>query len=197
MITQIIYINLAKRPDRDIQIREQLDRIGLPYERFEAIPHVAGIVGCGYSHLAVLRLARKRGYANVLIIEDDFELLVGVDEFNAAIRRFFDLGLDYNVLMLSYNLMRSEPHCDFLLKVLEAQTASGYLVNSNYYDKLIGLYEQTMPLLEQTGMHWIYANDMIWKRYQVTDNWYCVEPRLAKQRAGYSDNAECWVDYGV
>jgi len=195
MITRIIYIHLASRPDT--LIREQLDRIGLPYERFEATPCVLGIVGRGHAHLAVLRLARDRGYANVLILEDDFELLVGVDDFHATIKRFFDLGLDYDVLMLSYNLIRSEPHCDFLFKVLEAQTASGYLVNANYYDRLIGLYEHTMPLLEQTGMHWIYANDQIWKPYQLTGNWYGTTPRLAKQRAGYSDNTECWVDYGV
>jgi glycosyl transferase family 25 len=195
MITCIIYIHLATRPDT--LIREQLDRIGLPYERFDAIPHVAGSVGRGHSHLAVLRLARDREYANVLIIEDDFELIVEADEFNASIQRFFGLGLDYNVLMLSHSLVRSKPHCDFLLKVLEGRNASGYLVNSNYYDKLIGMCERAIALSEETGIHWVYANDMVSHKYQATDNWYCVEPKLARQRAGYSDNAGYWVAYWV
>lgn len=41
--------------------------------------------------------------------------------------------------MLSYNLNDSEKtNYDFIVKALDVQTASGYIVNRNYYDKLIG-----------------------------------------------------------
>ncbi len=89
--------------------------------------------------------------------------------------------------MLSYNLHKYEEIKDECVnRVLFALTAYGYLVNCNYYDKLINLYEEATPLLEKTGKHWIYACDIVWKSLQKID----------KQRAGYSDNGNCITDYG-
>ena len=80
-------------------------------------------------------------------------------------------------------------------KILENQTASGYIVNNKYYDKLINLYEYAMPLLAQTRSHWIYANDQIWKKLQEKDNWYYFIKRIGKQQDGYSDNTERFEKY--
>jgi hypothetical protein len=100
--------------------------------------------------------------------------------------------------MLSYNLIKSEPHPNtnikFLDKVIEAQTASGYIVNNSMYDKLIELYEWAIPLLESTKQHWIYSNDQIWKKLQKNNKWYCFTTRIGKQRPSYSDNGETWAD---
>ncbi len=105
-------------------------------------------------------------------------------------------GMD--VLMLSYNLQRSEPHSDRLLRVVEAQTASGYIVWHTMYDRLIELYEWAMQELERTGRHWDFANDQIWKALQGEGSqWFVMKRRLGKQRAGYSDNGESWADLGV
>jgi glycosyl transferase family 25 len=196
-IDKIIYINLNKRTDRREQIEKELKQFGLEYERFEAIESPGfGTYGCGLSHLQVLKQAKEQGYKNVLILEDDFEFLVKKEEFEKNLTEFFDLKLDFNVCMLSYNLQETQnTDYDFLLKVLEAQTASGYIVNSNYYDKLIALYEWAIPLLQRTKMHWVYSNDMVWKKFQKEDYWYCFKTRIGKQREGFSDNAECYVSY--
>lgn len=99
--------------------------------------------------------------------------------------------------MLSYNLHKYEEIKDECVnRLLFSQTASGYLVNSHYYDKLINLYEKTMPLLEKTRQHWNYANDIVWKDLQKTDNWYYFKTRIGKQRAGYSNHANKVVDLG-
>jgi hypothetical protein len=129
-------------------------------------------------------------------LEDDFTFEVTKAEFDQQLTHFFELGLDYNVVMCSYLLCGSEPtpHT-FLLKVTEAQTASGYIVHSNYYDKLIDLYEDAMVALDRTRAHWIYANDQIWKQYQKTDIWFGFTPRFGKQRASFSDNAQRYHDY--
>ena len=75
--------------------------------------------------------------------------------------------------MLSYNLIRHESTSyNFIVKALDVQTASGYIVNKKYYNKLIDLYEIAMPLLEQTRAHWIYANDQIWKQLQEKGKWF-------------------------
>ncbi len=100
--------------------------------------------------------------------------------------------------MLSYNLIQKEeiPENDFIGRVIEASTASGYIVNNRYFDKLIELYEENIPILEKTGIHWIYANDQIWKPLQKEDKWYYFTKRIGRQRAGYSDNSKGYVDLG-
>ena len=195
-IDKIIYINLKKRIDRREYIEEELNNFGLDYERFEAIETPSfGPIGCFKSHLSVLKLAKERNYKNILILEDDFTFLVSKEEFEQNLSIFFTLNLPFNVCMLSYNLIKSEELNNVVNKVIEAQTASGYIVNNNYYDKLIQLYEWALPLLEETSQDYIYCNDQIWKQYQPTDNWYYFKTRIGKQRPSYSDNTKRFEDY--
>ena len=194
-IDKIIYINLDKRKDRKEHIENELNNFGLDFERYEAIEMKSG---CSISHLNVLKLARERNYKNILILEDDFTFLVSKEEFEIQLTLFFNANIDYNVCMLSYNLNESEKtNYDFIVKALDVQTASGYIVNSNYYDKLIDLYEWANPKLSETGEHWIYSNDQVWKRYQRDDKFYCFTLRIGKQMDGYSDNAQAFVSYNV
>jgi len=201
-IAHIFYINLDRRTDRKEHIESELDKMGIrDFERFTAVerPPGKGIVGCGYSHLSVLKLAKERQYPNVLIFEDDFYFTVSHDELSRNMGAFFEspVSTDYDVCMLSYNLHTFDecPETPFLRRVRYAQTASGYIVNSRYYDTLIGLYEWAIPLLEQTGQHWIYANDVVWKSLQAKDKWYCFTQRIGKQLDGFSDNAGCVMRY--
>jgi glycosyl transferase family 25 len=197
-IEKIIYINLEKRKDRKEEIESELNKFELQYERFNAIERKMGLVGCGYSHLEVLKKAKKMNYKNVLILEDDFVFLVSKEEFENNLTDFFNTIKHFDVCMLSYNVLQNElvVGINVVKRLLEAQTASGYIVNNHYYDKLIELYEKNIPILEQTGIHWIYANDQIWKPLQKQDKWYYFTTRIGRQRPGYSDNAECITDVG-
>lgn len=199
-IDKIMYINLKSRVDRLEQIERELNNFQLQnYERFEAIctPDF-GIYGCGLSHLAVLKLAKKRSYKNILILEDDFQFIVTKEIFEENLRIFFENNKYYNVCMLSYNLHNyANIDNSNVNRVLFAQTASGYIVNANYYDKLIELYERYLPLLNTTKCHWVYANDIIWRDYQSKHIWYCFKTRIGKQRPSYSDNSNKFADYGV
>jgi len=198
-IDQIIYINLDSRQDRRELFEAEMVSHNLPYERFPAIPHDPGIVGCGKSHLAVLKMAKERGNRYTLIMEDDFVFLKDKDEVNADIDRLFESGVAFDVCFISYGLYQSEPvegH-PFLTRALEAQTASGYIVAHHYLDTLIALYEEAMPMLEITGEHWHYANDQVWKRLQLVDRWICFTDRIGRQRPGFSDNSKTWFDYDV
>ena len=199
-IDKVFYINLEYRKDRRQEIESELNRFNIPYERFEAIATPEfGIVGCGYSHLGVLKLAKERGYRNVLIFEDDFMFITSKAEFVYNIKQLFESSPEpFDICMLSYNLLNSVPmlHKPYLIKALDVQTASGYIVNNTMYDRLIELYEWAFPLLKQTQQHWIYANDQIWKRFQPGTNWFCFRERLGKQRPSYSDNGQSWADLG-
>ena len=193
---KIVYINLEKRTDRREEIEKELNNFQLNFERFEAIHDIFGILGCTKSHLGVLKLAKERGWNSVLILEDDFTFLVTQKEFENEIRQLLESEIEYDVCMLAYNLMESEDlKCDFLARVLEAQTASAYIVKEHYYDVMIELYEVAVQLLGQTGEDWNYANDQCWKILQKKDNWVLTKTRIGKQRAGYSDNWQCYTDY--
>jgi glycosyl transferase, family 25 len=194
----ILYINLDKRTDRREQIEQQLETYGLSYERFPAIYHPFGIVGCTQSHLAVLRIAKERKYPRVWIMEDDFEFLVSREEMISRLQILCSKNIKFDVCMFAYNALQRKDLEDTSLpffQICEAETASSYMVEEHYYDKLIELYEQTIPLLETTRRHWDYANDQTWKILQHSDHWIATHPRLGKQRHGFSDNAQEYMCY--
>jgi GR25 family glycosyltransferase involved in LPS biosynthesis len=189
-IDKVFYINLDRREDRRTHIEFLLESYGIPAERFAAIPHEHGLYGCGLSHLAVLKLARDRGYKNVLILEDD--ILINVDsreDFNARLSTLFEKGLAFDVAMLDVNLQQSEPieQCDWLIRVKYAHCAGAYIVQGHYYQKLIDLYEWALPKLLETGAHWLYANDAAWGGLQSADQWVSFKDQLCRQMRGYSD----------
>lgn len=86
-------INLDRRPDRLALITADLDKMGIPFERFPAVSYQApywsemynlgidrkgiGNYGCNVSHMTILKKAVAEGLSNVLIIEDDAWFLDG------------------------------------------------------------------------------------------------------------------------
>lgn len=199
----IVYINLESRTDRRAHMEELLAQYGLEAERFNAIAYPGfGIWGCGQSHLAVLKLAQSRGWPCVWILEDDFEFLISPDEFRARMSAFISAypSNTYDVFMAAYNMHEKEPFMDSdhntdpdVCRVLFSQTASSYIVNAHYYQKLIDLYEEALPKLLETKSHWLYANDIVWRDFQRTDRWLAPVKRWGKQMDGYSDNAQHMV----
>ena len=197
-IEHIFYINLAHRTDRRSEIEYELETMGLNQqsERFDAVLMKPGPFGCGYSHIGVLKIAKERGYKNVLILEDDFMFVVDKETLETQCKIFFENVKEYNVCMLSYNTMKSE-ECKypFLNKVIDSHTASGYLVNENFYDILIDNFETAMKNLKNGFQHWLYSIDQSWKVLQPTSEWYQFKIRIGKQRPSYSDICERNVSY--
>lgn len=80
-------VNLPARADRYREISAQLNALDMPFaagevEIFSAICPAeaagfpsAAVHGCYLSHLEILRDARARGAANVLVLEDDLQVL--------------------------------------------------------------------------------------------------------------------------
>ena len=181
------YINLDHRTDRREEIEKELTDKGIEFERFAAFKTYPGIIGCNQSHIAVLKLARERGYESVMIFEDDFMFLVSKEEWDQLISR---LPASYDVVKLSYNLLQWSHHDDTFNRIQDVQASSGYIVHSRFYDTLIANAEEATRLLVETGAHWLYAYDMQWKVLQPTHEWFAYKTRIGKQRDGISDISE-------
>ena len=184
------YINLDRRTDRRAEIEKELADNGIVAERFPAIEHASGIIGCGLSHIAVLKLARERGYKSVMIFEDDFMFLDTDTSWKSKI------PTSYDIVMLAYHeLEPSTPHDEIFNRVRKVSTTSGYIVHSRFYDTLIARWEEGVRLLEETGMHWFYGLDQYWNELSPRCEWYLFKTRIGKQRAGFSDLAGQFMEY--
>lgn len=191
-IDKIIYINLKKREDKQEFIENELNNYELLYERFEAIDYIQqGNVGCSLSHLAVLKLAKERGYTNILILEDDFKFKLSKEDFENTLKQFFDssMAIEYNVCMFFYYIDAEivDTEHSFLKRILKSNGTVGYLVNHNYYDRLIQIIEESIPKLIETKQHWNYAIDTCWRDLQRNDIWYGFSPTIGDTAYFISD----------
>ena len=200
-VHRIVYINLDRRTDRRQQLEAELQRLEVPaakVERFAAIEHAEGCIGCSCSHLAVLQRARREGWPNVLVLEDDFCAKADTAQLQAQLADLFRLP-GFDVFMLAYHI----PDADHdgsagLVPTQNAQTTAGYLVHGDFYDALIDNVAAGLAQLQRKPWrHWDFAVDQYWKRLQTEARWFHAVPRLGFQRASYSDCAQQFTDYGV
>ena len=93
---QIICINLNRRPDRWEESQRQFSKHKIKVTRHEAVDgnpmgwktrsfqgkekSIPGALGCIASHVAIYELAKKNGWKNVLIIEDDCDFIGNLNE---------------------------------------------------------------------------------------------------------------------
>jgi glycosyl transferase family 25 len=185
-IDRVFLINLH---DRLIEFMQECEKMNIPpshVERFTAIDrpeHLA--LGCTLSHLAVIKLAKEKGYQNVLIFEDDFTFEVNRDILNQRLAHFFNQSIPFKALMLTYHLYDTHPpsrHDDVLSTISYAANASAYLVNQSCYDELIEHLSYGADMLERTRQHWYYINDQIWRGSMEKGGWFIFNQRIGKKR---------------
>lgn len=183
---KIYYINLDHRLDRKKQIEEEFRKLDLTAERYPAIKNENAPMGCSESHLALIKKARDLKLEKVMILEDDFKFLITKEELDVFLGKIN--SIDFDMIMIGYNLIRSQPYNDFLGKVLEAQTTSGYIIHNKFYDSLIKCWQEGLNLYRKyPDEHWNYILDQYWKRLQPNSKWYYSLKRIGKQRESYSD----------
>jgi GR25 family glycosyltransferase involved in LPS biosynthesis len=177
-----------------METEEEFRKMGIEVERFPAVDYSPPTIGCNLSHIEVLKLARTRGYKSVMIFEDDFQFIVTKEEWDQLIAR---LPESYDVVMLSYNLIDATPYNETFDKVHGAQTTSGYIVHSRFYDTLIAKWEEGTRLFkENPEVHWVYLLDQYWKALQPMNEWYAFKTRIGIQRPSFSDLAGQFVAHG-
>jgi hypothetical protein len=152
-----------------------------------------GQIGCIQSHISIVKIAKERHYRNIIILEDDFHFIVSRETLDNELATFFGKKIEYYILMLSY-LCYGKKEWDEQLSIgINCQDASGYIVNESAYDLLIYWLSIGSFQLTQTGQHWKYMNDQIWKKMQGEDKWFLLNRKIGEQNGSVSDLANTEV----
>jgi GR25 family glycosyltransferase involved in LPS biosynthesis len=189
-IKNVFYINLDYRSDRRHHFETEIKKLDLDVSanRFNAIKHTCGAVGCSMSHLALLKSAKQQNLDHILIMEDDI-MFLNPEIFTNSINNFLSGGTDFDVLLISGNNMGDYNRIDdFCVRITKCQTTTGYLVKNHYYDKLIENIERGIRnLLKNFNRLNDFAIDQYWGDLQKIDKWYLLTPLTVTQRPDYSD----------
>ena len=198
MLENVYYINLAERKDRKELVENELNELGWDYERFNAIKNKIGIIGCGMSHLKLIRLAKEKNLDYIVVLEDDIQFM-RKSWYNEKIKNILDNNFD--VFLLGGNLKShiykiNEDIC----KITKSFTTTGYIVKKHYYDILINNLKNGLELLLKNidlskADFNPYALDVYWMKLQEKDNWLIIMPRTITQRPIYSDIEQRYTDY--
>lgn len=181
-----VVINLGHRNDRMELLHKSFPNQTI--ERFEAIQHEDPEIGCRESHLAVVRLAKERGYPWVLVLEDDCE---AYPEFQTHI---------YNVLSYlwkhkhTWELYNGGPNPGSVRRCITAAAAAGE-VSSTMLD-IDNWISAQFIIVNSTAFDKVLAYDEL-KHPKKIDEYYstCFKtisstPMLTKQVDLYSDLAK-------
>lgn len=203
----VYYINLDHRTDRKEQIEKELDKLGVPQEKCVRISGIYnkefGILGCGLSHKKALETFLASPHQNCLVFEDDFQFTLDMNYVKYILKSIFQEKVPFDLVMLAGNLFKTEKtEWPFLKRVLDGQTASGFLITKSFAAKLVTCLEESTTLLKEWHKHTgekkhEYCNDIYWKRLQPQSHWYIVHPKTGLQRESYSDNEYKVTSYGV
>ena len=194
------YINLRKRTDRDIHVKQELQFLHYEIERFEAISSSDGRIGCSLSHLAILEKARKDELPMVFICEDDIVIKNKII-FKKHLRCFLKSVDNWDVLLLGGNVVLPSTFTSpslmnpYSMRVSHCQTTTGYIVQKHYYNTLIeNIREGIKLLLQFPENHFSYSIDKNWLKLQKKHLWFIIYPLCVTQKKGYSDIEKREID---
>jgi hypothetical protein len=205
-VDHIYYINLEYRTDRRLAFEEWLEETGVPMEKVTRIEGiydpVFGYVGCVQSHLKAIKAFLDSGHKNCIIYEDDYTPL-DPSTYWSSVQQVFDAKVDFDIVMLSYNVLESEEtQWPWLHRVQKSFTASGLLLTREFAPKLFDVFHESyVKLVEFIKVnHRIspdLCNDAYWMKLMPISRWYCIYPRLGKQRESYSDLQKQITNYNA
>jgi len=192
----VLYINLEKRKDRNERMIKTLS-IFPTVERIDAVYNMEkGALGCLYSHIKMLKYAmEKYPGKDVMFCEDDLEFVVDPRLF---LYNFYERNMAWDVLVIANYTQQSIPTAyKDLLRTFDSQTCACYLVKSNYIQKILNVFEESLAIYNRFGV-WndlINCTDQCWKTLQKVDMWFVPEKIIAKQYENYSDIEKKVVNY--
>jgi GR25 family glycosyltransferase involved in LPS biosynthesis len=143
-----------------------------------------GVVGCKLSHIAVIQIAKERGYKSILILEDD---ALFNPSFSTVLSDVIEQSrkLDWEMLYLGANY--SEPGValtSLLKRCTGAYTTSSYIIKSPLFDIVINSINTPVEI------------DTFYVKH-IQPNYIClgVSPNIMCQMPSHSDISNEFTDY--
>jgi GR25 family glycosyltransferase involved in LPS biosynthesis len=209
-ILDFCVIHLASRKDREMRMREHLQKREIPFSFFEAIPisdsilsscifhfakstpnYIKGALGCKDSHDRLIRnyyQQKENQNRYLVILEDDFHFYKYEKIIEIIQNQLYSLkNKSWTLLYLTLNLSsRSRHHhLQFETKPVlpsEGLATAGYVVNTLQYQDVLKVIEETKEEID-VG----YAK-------RLKDRYY-IEPYLGYTYESYSDIQQECVHY--
>jgi hypothetical protein len=195
-IDVLYYINLDYRSDRKIDFLDWVEESGFSKEKVNRIEAIGvpgrGHIGAYLSHIKTLQTFINSPHNTCIIFEDDYQPLK-IDTFWSDVGLLFECGKDFDLVMCSYNELKSEAtDVSFLHKVNHSYTASGFIITKKFAHVLKEFWENGVKLLiQEEDMTKTqcekYKLDVYWMELMSFSKWFCFYPRLGIQRASFSD----------
>ena len=192
-VDAIIVINLARRQDRWLHCRFELQSIGIHEEeilRFDAYdkPANSGNRGCTESHRGVLEWIAREKWERVLVCEDDIAVRPEYrDHFNDTFEQIArEIPADAKITYLGGGyannpIRRHSPH---LIEISRMLTTSSYLIGWK-------MAREMAPYISGVG-----PIDNLFHGFTEKGHCYCSQPRLFVQYTSLSDLTDREADYG-
>jgi len=217
---KIICINLSKRPDRWKDAQAQFHKNGITVERFDAIEgnprrwaHVkdriegkdpgdvnyikpesfGGVAGCIASHTDIWKMAKEKGWGNVLIIEDDCDFIENFITLFAE--RVKQIPADWDMIYLGGvhetrgGQFIPQKFSEHVLKCARTITTTCYAIKSSVYDLALNIVFEEVP--------WFHTaiDGYLGAYVQGKCKAYCFHPPLVWQRGSHSNIQNQYRDY--
>jgi GR25 family glycosyltransferase involved in LPS biosynthesis len=144
------YLNLDKRTERKEAFEKRSKEAGFEVERFPAIQlkeedvpnpfngrdwHIK--ISCTYSHFEMIKEAKRRGWKNCVVFEDD---CVFVDGFMQKAQNCINelKNIEWDMFFLGGEPNKeTEYYSDNIVKTDGIYGAHSYIVNHTFYDKIL------------------------------------------------------------
>lgn len=176
---KIYCINLDRRPDRWFESSAEFQKIGVFVERWPAILHPRGALGCSMSHLSLMRKNIHR--ESILIFEDDVEFRGSMDHVDQAIAEVPD---DWELIYFGGVVFPNEFNrmkvTDNVFVAKNVVCTHAYAISNRGMKRVLAEYGRAVRFT--TPIDEYYRSTV-----QPDGRCYCIVPMIATQRAGKSD----------
>ena len=198
-IDHVYYINLESRRDRNEEILNEINKVGLNSTRINGVQEISGrgSLGCTKSHIIALETFINSGHKNCIIFEDDFIFVKNLELVKKQFYKLFSNQVDYNLVMLEKGnsiSVRNDTY-NFLLTSICTKHAAGYLITKEFAPVLLQNFKESAQLLEQDynnkiphSQHKKHILDHYWCKLQGKNKkWYIFNPIVGKQSGSQSN----------
>ena len=189
---EIWCINLDHRTDRWEKVQQEFEKLGIKdkVQRFSAIKHQDGRIGCIKSHMEILKIARKKNLKNVLVFEDDVTFINNpLETLDKCIKQ---VNYDWKLFYLganTHNKLTKISNNIVLIKDSFATHAICY--NHKIFDYVISKLESINQIRTQSDILDVWIATNIQSKYIALG----TNPIIATQIEDFSDIEQKVVNY--